>query len=78
MISIFIESFRHDVGVEPLDASVVEGQHVVLDGLDQPETLPLFELVGVLGGGRFWSKPTATQSVASTQLTSLKRPVAVE
>ena len=37
------------IGVEPLDASIVEGQHVVLDGLDQPEALEFVsQLVGVI------------------------------
>ena len=39
-----------DVRVEALDAPVVEGKHVVLDRLDQPEALKLPQLVGVLGG----------------------------
>ena len=38
-----------DVRVEPLDAPVVEGKHVVLDGLDQPQTLQVLELVRMLG-----------------------------
>src|SRR4051795_6652576 len=39
-----------EVGVEALDPAVVERQHVVLDGLDQPKALKLRELVGVLSG----------------------------
>ena len=38
-----------EVGVEALDAAVVEGQHVVLGRLDEEQTLELGELGRVLG-----------------------------
>ena len=39
-----------EVGVEPLDAAVVEREDVVLRRLDQEEPLQLAELVGLVGG----------------------------
>ena len=39
-----------DVGVDALEAAVVERHDVVLDGLDQPESLQLGELLGILCG----------------------------
>ena len=38
------------VGLEPLGAAVVDRQHVVLGGLDEPEPLQLGEHLGLLGG----------------------------
>ena len=49
-VALYQHRTARDVRVEPLDAPVVEGQHVVLDRLDEPEALKVPELVRVLGG----------------------------
>ena len=38
-----------EVGVEPLEAAVVEREHVVLPRLEEEEALELVELLGLLG-----------------------------
>jgi hypothetical protein len=39
-----------DVGIDPLEAAVIERNHVVLDRLDEPEPLQFSEFLRVLGG----------------------------
>ena len=38
-----------DVGIEPFRGAVVDRQHVVLHGLDQPEPLQFMQPIGLLG-----------------------------
>jgi hypothetical protein len=50
VLEVFLVRAAGDVGIDPLEAAVIERNHVVLDRLDEPEPLQFSEFLRVLGG----------------------------